>query len=78
MAKNRTPDEVSNMIAHLEAQEYSYVNSIILDVLYEDMSADDVYNKYPDDDEDWEERLFALDAVRWLEGEISDEELLDE
>lgn len=78
MVENRTPEEVSAMIARLEAQPYSFPNEVMLEVLRDDLSEDDVWDKYPDDDEDWEARDYALTAVQWLEGEADDDELLDE
>jgi uncharacterized protein (DUF433 family) len=77
MTENRTLEEVDAMIAQLETQPHSFANEVILEVLRDDLSEDDVWDKYPDDDEDWEARDYALTAVQWLEGEISDEELLD-
>lgn len=44
-------------------------------VIEEEWSEDEVWNRYPDDEDDQHTRDMALDAVGWLNGEKEDEDL---
>jgi hypothetical protein len=73
----KTDVEINNIINEV-IKKYPINKKInaLIDVLENDLDESEIEEKYFDEDDCWIEQE-ALKARQWLDGEITDEELLD-